>query len=294
MKRILQACLITAAVTTAFPLFGGSQFVNIKASKVNWLGAKKLTNSSHTGYVDVAYGKVNIKNDKVLTGEVILDMNSIENTDISDKKNKGKLVGHLKSPDFFGVKKFPYATIKIQSAKGDTAKGMLTIRDKTHPVAIKNLKIKKSGAGHLISGKTIFDRSKFDVKYNSETFFSAKKLGDQIIKNNIEIDFEILASKENKQQAKVVGVLIGDKKTWLAPQSALTVGVPTELLVENHMKADHGFEIPGLVKPLIVKAGSTSKVVFTPTKIGEASFKCHLHPAHVGGAFKIEGKSTGI
>jgi len=40
-------------------------------------------------------------------------MNTIICTDLEDAEYNQKLVGHLKSDDFFGVEKYPIATFKV-------------------------------------------------------------------------------------------------------------------------------------------------------------------------------------
>lgn len=51
---------------------------------------------------------------------VVIDMNSITNTYLKDESYNQKLIGHLKSDDFFGVDKFPEATFQINTAANFT------------------------------------------------------------------------------------------------------------------------------------------------------------------------------
>ena len=62
---------------------------------------------------------------KIVGGTFVIDMNSITCTDIKDDQYNAKLVGHLKSDDFFGVEKFPTATFEITGASpiADAAAG---------------------------------------------------------------------------------------------------------------------------------------------------------------------------
>jgi polyisoprenoid-binding protein YceI len=72
--------------------------------------------SSHDGTVNVKSGNLVLKNGAVVGGEFVLDMTTINSTDLSGEY-QGKLNGHLKNGDFFEVEKFPTATYKITSVK---------------------------------------------------------------------------------------------------------------------------------------------------------------------------------
>lgn len=103
-------------------------------------------------------------------------MTSLESTDLSGNM-KGKLDGHLKSDDFFGVENHPEATLMLTSVKATgknayNAKGKLTIKGKTNPVEF-TIAIYGSKANATVK----VDRSKYDVRYGSGSFFD--NLGDK-------------------------------------------------------------------------------------------------------------------
>ena len=110
---------------------------------------------------------------------------------------KDKLEGHLKSPDFFGVEKFPTAFITFQSTKNPNKEkkinldGELTIKDITHPLSFTADLLNTKP---FLTAKAIlsFDRSKYDVRFRSGKFF--ENLGDKLILDDIDIDI-ILASQ---------------------------------------------------------------------------------------------------
>ena len=88
--------------------------INISKSVVEWTGKK--IGGSHTGAIKLKSGNLGLKGGDIIGGIVVMDMNSITNTDLTDEGYNQKLVGHLKSDDFFGVEKFPAATLTIKSA----------------------------------------------------------------------------------------------------------------------------------------------------------------------------------
>lgn len=86
-----------------------------------------------------------------------------------------KLEGHLKSDDFFGVEKFPTATliftdVKVKGKNSYNITGDLTIKGKTNPVTFE---ISIYGSKATTSLK--IDRTKYGVKYGSTSFFDGLK-----------------------------------------------------------------------------------------------------------------------
>ena len=86
----------------------GGYNVSSSESVVTWVG-REASGKTHTGNVKIKSGTINVENGRLLGGQMVLDMNTIVNTDIKDD-GKAKLEGHLKSPDFFDVSSFPEAT----------------------------------------------------------------------------------------------------------------------------------------------------------------------------------------
>jgi polyisoprenoid-binding protein YceI len=170
------------------------------ASVVKWEG-KKVT-GQHEGEVKLKSGELILggKDGKELKGgEVLIDMTTIANRDIADKENNAKLVGHLKSDDFFDVAKYPTSTLKIKKVKaveglvGPTYEvtGDLTVKGKTHEVKFPAVVETKDGKTTAKANLTL-DRTKWDVRYGSGKFFQG--LGDKMINDEFKLDVN-LASK---------------------------------------------------------------------------------------------------
>lgn len=85
---------------------------DLSASIVEWIGTK--TTGRHPGYVNLQSGELSILNSEVVGGEFVMDMSTITVTDqhMADEYIM-KLTGHLKSPDFFEVDRFPTSTFVI-------------------------------------------------------------------------------------------------------------------------------------------------------------------------------------
>jgi polyisoprenoid-binding protein YceI len=103
---------------------------------------------------------------------------------------KGKLDGHLKADDFFGVEKFPTATLEFKKI-GDKGNGTysvtadLTVKGITNPVTF-DLVVNGSTA----TTKVIIDRTKYDIKYKSKSFFDS--LGDNFIYDDFELEVSLV------------------------------------------------------------------------------------------------------
>lgn len=176
--------------------------VDTQKSTLVWNG-KKVT-GEHTGNVKLQSGTLQVNNGKLTGGEVVIDMASITDTDLTDAGYNAKLVGHLKSDDFFGVEKHPTATFKITKAEpianakaGENnynITGDLTVKGKTNPVTFPaNVKI--TGNKAEATAKVTIDRSKHDVKYGSKSFFD--NLGDKVINDEFTVDMNLVATADN-------------------------------------------------------------------------------------------------
>ena len=184
----------SSAIATE-PVKGSDYTVDATASKVQWTGSK-ITGSSHTGTIAVNAGMFTVTDGAITGGEFVLDMNSIMCTDL-DGGMKKKLEGHLKSEDFFGVEKFPTAELVIKGSDSHDGHmhvtGELTIKGKTHPITFDATLKEKDGAMQAMA-KITFDRSKYDVRYGSKSFFD--DLGDKTINDEVGLTVELMAKKQ--------------------------------------------------------------------------------------------------
>ena len=167
--------------------------IDTKASKVNWTG-KKVT-GEHTGYLLLGNGVVTVDKNAVTSDKVNMDMNSIVCTDLTNEEYNKKLIGHLKSDDFFSVEKHPNSTFEITSVKpaGNgqyTVKGNLSIKGITNEISFP-AKISVDKNVVKANGTAKIDRTKWDIRYGSGKFFDG--LGDKMIYDEFEISFDIVA-----------------------------------------------------------------------------------------------------
>jgi polyisoprenoid-binding protein YceI len=195
MKKIVLGLAAVAAAT--FMSFKGAD-VTYKADATKtdlaW-NAKKVT-GAHAGKVTLKSGSLVMDGTTLKSGVIEIDMNTITCTDLQGEY-ADKLVGHLKSDDFFGVANFATSTLKITGTKStgkDTYDVMadVTIKGKTEKITFPAT-IKSDAKGVTATAKITLDRTKFDVKYGSGKFFEG--LGDKMIYDEFTIDVNLFASK---------------------------------------------------------------------------------------------------
>jgi polyisoprenoid-binding protein YceI len=190
VAAVFAALIITGAALAGPPL---RFVVDASATSMEWVGKKVL--GKHNGFVKVSSGELVVDNMTVKSGAFEIDMQTITVEDIKDPGSNSKLLGHLKSDDFFSVDKFPAAkfvltSVNQKSGSTYTVKGKLTIKGITQDIEFP--------ADIFFEGKTMkananikVDRTKFDIRYRSTNFF--ENLGDKAIYNDFEINLALVA-----------------------------------------------------------------------------------------------------
>ena len=69
----------------------------------------------HEGIIKIKTANLTFDNKDLTGGEVIIDMSSIDCTDLSGPY-KNKLEEHLNSSDFFNVTEYQFLSLKLQNA----------------------------------------------------------------------------------------------------------------------------------------------------------------------------------
>jgi len=156
--------------------------INTEASTITWK-AYKVT-GSHEGTINLASGNLDFNGTILTGGAFVVDMTTINTTDL-EGEYKQKLDGHLHSDDFFGTAIHKTASLEITSVKASgknayNATANLTIKNITKEV---NFTISVYGSKATANLKV--DRSQFDVRYGSGSFFD--NLGDKTIYDEFDL-----------------------------------------------------------------------------------------------------------
>ncbi len=185
--------------------------VNTNDSKIEWIGTK--VTGYHTGVVPIKNGQLNVKDGAVTGGKFVMD---VANLSVSGPKEvpadaNTKLLGHLKSADFFDVEKHPEASFELTSlrpfegAVADTAdprqdeineykvgnpthtiSGNMTIKGVTKNIEFP-AKITVNGDKAEAIAKFNIDRKQWGIVYPGKP--------DDLIRDNVHLGIRIAAAK---------------------------------------------------------------------------------------------------
>ncbi|MDO8367744.1 MAG: YceI family protein [Saprospiraceae bacterium] len=193
MKKLLFLPLLALLVMAA--KVPTTYKVDTNASVGVWTGYK--VTGKHTGTVKIKNGAVTTDGGMLTGGSFDIDMTSITNTD-QEGEYAAKLVTHLKSDDFFGVSSYPTATFVITKAIAQDTKGNykilgnLTLKGTTKEVKFFANFSEANGMVNA-AGKITIDRSEYNVKYGSGSFFDG--LGDKTIYDEFDLQVSLVAKK---------------------------------------------------------------------------------------------------
>ena len=164
--------------------------VSVEESTIEWQGFKPT--GSHKGTINIASGEFNVSENEIHGGSFLIDMNSIK-----ESESNARLEGHLKSADFFDAEKFPNSSFEITSLEekdGQTMlSGNLIIKDIENNISFPVTTAHENDALTLSSEVFTINRSKWNVRYGSKSFFD--DLGDKFINDDIELKITVKAKK---------------------------------------------------------------------------------------------------
>jgi polyisoprenoid-binding protein YceI len=185
--------------------------MDVSGSKIEWIGTK--VTGYHVGTVPLKNGEIFVSNNEVTGGRFVMD---VANMNISgpkgDTSGNAKLLGHLKSSDFFDVSKYPDATFELTEIKpytGGPVKDTIDERQKeiseykvTDPTHLVNGNLTMKGitkniefpARITVSGNTAEAIAKFNIDRKEwGIVYEGKK--DDLIRDAVHLGISIKATK---------------------------------------------------------------------------------------------------
>lgn len=199
MKKILSTVVIAAVAFVGFSFTTAPKTTSFKVdtqkSIILW-NAKKVT-GEHSGTIKLSGGELSLNGANLAKGSFTINMTTIATTDLQGEW-ADKLIGHLRSDDFFSVEKNPTSTFVITkvtpAAAGTiTVAGNLTIKGITKALSFPaTLAVKGTSLTAIAKGVKV-DRTKYDIRYGSKSFFDS--IGDKAIDDEFTLDITLVASK---------------------------------------------------------------------------------------------------
>ncbi|AXT53251.1 YceI family protein [Aquimarina sp. BL5] len=190
----------TAEEVVEAPAEAITYIVDNAASTIEWVGKKPTEN--HTGTINIAKGKVKTQDGKIQSGSFVIDMASINVTDLEGDQKAG-LEGHLKGEGegkedhFFNVAKFPNASFEVTGVleKEDktSIEGNLTIKGIKKNISFPATSSVEGDTMTLNSEVFTINRTDWGVNYGSKSVF--ENLGDKFIMDDIELKISLKANK---------------------------------------------------------------------------------------------------
>ena len=174
-------------------LSSGDYVMDNDNSSIKWTG-RELSTKSHYGSLQMKNGSLTVNTDGTVNGIIKIDMTTIDCEDLQGR-SKASLERHLRSDDFFSVESHPIATLTFKSEGGIAAgnklafNGDLEIKGISHPISFES-EVKSVDPKVTALVDMTFDRSKYNVRFRSGTFF--QNLGDKLIYDDIEITVDII------------------------------------------------------------------------------------------------------
>lgn len=191
-SKFLALSLVLFAAAFTNPLADPeTKQVDLKASEIAWKGYK--VTGGHEGYIKLKSGSLDFREGRLMGGNFEIDMNTITCTDL-EGGTADKLVGHLKSDDFFGVANHPVAKFMITSSVPNgvnryKVSGMLTIKETTKPIKFI-VDIQEEGQRAVATASIQVDRSEYNVRFGSGSFFDG--LGDKTIYDEFDMEVKLV------------------------------------------------------------------------------------------------------
>jgi polyisoprenoid-binding protein YceI len=180
----------------------GTSYSVDTTTTITWTGTKP--GGSHVGTLKISEGSVMVKDNALTGGSFTINIASLTNKDLSVEDGKEKLVGHLKSPDFFDVAKYPTAKFEITAVENYTSDSTNTAgKDATHMVR-GNLTLKDSTKNISFPARITVDANTLSAKANfniDRTMWGMNYKGpnnpqDWFISKEVNLQLDLSATKK--------------------------------------------------------------------------------------------------
>lgn len=180
--------------------------IDAASSEVHWHGSKLAY--GHSGLISLTDGSLSIENGNLTAGNFTIDMKTMKEVGAKDEESAGKLVGHLASPDFFDVEKFPTSKFEVTGSTAQATdstthlvKGNLTIKGVSKNIEFP-AKVTVAGDDVTATASFTINRNDWGVTYGSGL---SGAIGDNIIGDNIDYKVSLKGKKAAAEAPATAG-----------------------------------------------------------------------------------------
>ena len=192
-KTKSEAASATVSSTESSVAANANYSVAASASVLNWKANQ--IGGGHHGTFNVESGSIALKENGSIAGSFVIAIKSLKVIDVIEAEDNTDLVGHLLNPDFFDSDKFPKAYFTITAMEGAVLKGNLKMKGIEEAISFP-IKIAVHDATLKITSEVFtIDRTLWGITKSSGKFFDPVKLGDRLIKDEVEMSIEIVGKK---------------------------------------------------------------------------------------------------
>ncbi|MGB8426698.1 MAG: YceI family protein [Desulfobacterales bacterium] len=187
---------------TLLRLDDGHYLVETDQSVIEWCG--RNPNSKHFGTVGIKKGQVEVKN-SIITGVFEIDMDTIDNLNLKGDELHPVITSHLKSDDFFFVKKFPSAFLTIieglsvetpfLSAPNYELRATLDLKGVRADLTFQATVTTTEVGGLAAEAHFDIDRTRWEVVYGSARFF--ENLGMHLVFDPISFEVKVVTCRRS-------------------------------------------------------------------------------------------------
>ena len=166
---------------------------------MEWFGRNVM--GSHHGTINILSGSIPIRRGVPVNASFVIDMDSIVNLDLHDAGLNRMLVDHLKSDDFFDIKKFPTARFDatvfkpVSGAKAGhpnyEVSGKLTMKGITNEISFLSVFSVRDDLAITAEAHFDIDRTLWNVNYGSGKLF--ERLGRHLVYDIISLQLKLVA-----------------------------------------------------------------------------------------------------
>jgi len=195
MKKMSLFLMLVAVASLSFVKPPVKVPADLTKSYVKWTGYK--VTGQHFGKVMLKSGSLEFEGNNLVGGSFEMDMTSITVEDMTGQGAE-KLSGHLKTDDFFGVATYPTSKFVITKVVSRGTPGAYKIVGNLNlKAATKELRfnadIKTIEGKETATAKITLDRSEYDIRYGSGSFF--ENLGDKTIYDEFDLEINLVYKK---------------------------------------------------------------------------------------------------